>query len=136
MRWSRPLGVVLIAAALAAALDPDYPVPTPTATRSTATPSSAAAAFCLEPRALSPRGGTAAGPPRFCWSWNGPGNDFEVVLLDEGLDELHRVVVQGLELEPAGPLLRLLEGGGRFHWYVVADPRGRRFRSAPAAFRF
>jgi hypothetical protein len=117
--------------ALVAVIDPDYPMP-----GSRAVPSSARSASKLMPRALQPVGWVGTRRPRFCWTWTGPGVDFDLVLLDAALDEVHRQRVHGSEAVARDQLADRLATGEQFHWYVEATLQGTVVRSAPVAFGF
>jgi hypothetical protein len=125
------MGLLLIGTAMVAAADLQAPMPMPGTG-----PSSAIAGSKLLPRALQPVGWVGTRRPRFCWSWSSQTADFDFVLLDEGLDEVHRQRVRGCEVVAAGTLAARLARGERFHWYVEATIDGRLVASAPVAFGF
>lgn len=130
----RPLGLLLIAAAAAAALDPEYPVARPKSVLP-----SAVDGIDLLPRPLAPRGEVDAAPAAFRWTWAGPRDaEFDFVLLDEELEEVFRRSVRGHECPVDGNLGAQLAGakGAQWHWSVVARCRGQERRSAPVAFGF
>ena len=114
------------------AFDPDYPVP-----RSDASAMSTETRSNLLPRALQPLGLTHTRAPRFAWQWAGPDLVWELVLLDEAVEEILRVPgVRGRECLATGALAQALTGGQHFHWYVQAEWNGRLVRSPLAALRF
>src|SRR5262249_7733251 len=130
VRWSRPLGCVCLGFAAWAALGSDYPL-----SRSVATASSASAAVQLAPRALAPVGRITTPTPRFTWT-PGSWRTFDFVLLDEGLDEVCRVRVEGCALDATDDITRQLLGGGLCYWLVEPAAAGRPARSAPVAIGF
>ena len=141
-RLWRPLGLVLIAAAVAVALDPEYPLP-----RSVPTPSSAPGQGLLVPSPVSPRGSftgdVTADAVRFVWSQgghsgegDGQATDLYIVVLDEQLEEIARQRVAGDHYVATGALGQRLCSGAQFHWQLLAVRGESRGRSAPAAFQF
>jgi hypothetical protein len=131
VRWSRPFGALLIAVAVAAAVDPEYPLP-----RSVPEIVSAGEGAALAPRCLAPRGKVGADPVCFRWAWDGAPPALDFVLLDEQLDEVLRQRVSGSELVAAGELRERLQAGGQLHWYVEGEVAGQPVRCAPVAFWF
>lgn len=126
----------MIGVAVTAALDPDYPLP-----RSVANGASAAHGLDLMPKPLAPRGAVAEDAVRFRWTWTGPRDAaFDLVLLDEQLDEIYRRPVRGNELAVDAELRQVLDpalaAGGQLHWYVVAAEHAGALRTAPVAFGF
>lgn len=127
--WPRPLGVLMIVCACAAALDPDHPMP-----RSVLQTIAASRVSSRGLDAISPRGEVSAPPDSFRWLWEGEATEFAVVLLDEEMRPLVRLSAHGKELAVDGPLLQALDRADHFHWYVeTVGPEGV-LRSLPVAF--
>lgn len=126
---------MLITLAVSLSLDPHYPMP-----RELYPPRAPSASRHLPPEAVplpvvvQPIGALAARRPVFAWDYAGPAADFEVVLLDEALDEVFRAPVVARRFTADDAMLAALGAGGSFHWLVEGSLHGRRFRSAPAAF--
>jgi hypothetical protein len=135
-RLWRPAGLLLIAVAVAAALDPEYPLP-----RLLPTHTSAAEPGPLVPDPVSPRGAMTGDAVRFVWRadgehGDGPAPALYIVVLDEQLEAIGRFAVQGGDWVPQQALAARLRSGAQFHWQIEAVAGAERRRSAPAAFQF
>lgn len=127
--WPRPLGVLMIVCACVAALDPDHPMP-----RSMLQTIAASRVSSRGLDAISPCGEVHESPRTFRWLWEGEEAEFAVVLLDEEMRPLVRLLAHGKELAVDGPLAQALDRADRFHWYVeTSGPEGV-LRSLPVAF--
>ena len=127
--WNVLLGAALMGLAAWYVLDPDYPVTTDSNSESAKPP------VVLLPEPLAPVGRVAHEGLEFKWLWKGPETLWELVLLDEAMEEL--VVIRDIRkahLVPEGEILAHLAGGGRFHWFVAYSALGQTFRSLPVPF--
>jgi hypothetical protein len=119
-------------AALVAAANQDYPL-AGAVLRSGARPAPAGPV----PQALTPVGRVATTTPPFAWVWMGLPAAFDLVILDEQLDEVHRVrAPAGSSCGAVDAIAVRLAGGEQLHWFVEATAAGHRVRSAPTAFWF
>ena len=86
----------------------------------------------LLPEPLAPLGEADLAGLTFRWLWRGPDTMWHLVLLDAGMEELVTVQdIRGTSLVPVGKLLKHLQKGGRFHWFVAYTTLGQRFGSLP-----
>lgn len=119
----------MIVCAGVAALDPDHPVP-----RSVLQTIAASRVTSRGLDAISPQGELREAPASFRWLWEGEEQDFAVVLLDEEMNPLLRLVARGTELSACLPLEQAFDRGERFHWYVETTTAEGVLRSTPKAF--
>jgi hypothetical protein len=112
-------------------LDPEYPMPSPVPTASSADQHPE-----LAPTKLFPAGAIEALPVRFAWQCPPGSERMEFVLLDEGLDEVHREPVQGDSFDASAAVLERLRSGQQLHWRVESVRGGVRRLSPSIAVCF
>ena len=95
------------------------------------------------PQLVEPVGYVGRPVQAFRWSWADQElvdstQPCTLVLLDEGLAEIHRESVPGGELQVAGRLAEILAEGSQFHWFVEVayEIHEKTVVSTPAAFGF
>ncbi|MHC5064639.1 MAG: hypothetical protein ACYTG5_11775 [Planctomycetota bacterium] len=130
-KLTRILGASLIALALSTGLDPDYPFAQDAIPR-VQVPADWERKF---PATLAPAGEVGASIDAFSWSWQGEDQSWQVVILDQELNELLRsahVVARSWTPEPEQRAL--LTGGDRLYWFVVSDDGPWELRSDLRSF--
>ncbi|GAB4150773.1 MAG: hypothetical protein Fur0037_19400 [Planctomycetota bacterium] len=135
-RWSRPLGVLLLAVAAIAAIAGDYRLPMGAHASATST----TPPLDLRPRPIRPLGEIGSEPVLFEWEDRAPADPapaYDLVLLDEDLREIARSrEIRGRSFAATGAIAKALRERGSLFWCVERLGPSGAIRSPLAAVVF